>query len=206
MKTVGEILQRARLEKKLSLEEVERKIKIRTKFLEAIEENNYQKLPSAVYAKGFIKNYSEFLGLSPEKILAIFRRQFDEGKHLGILPQGLRGPSRLRIPVAVLLFLLPLFLFFTYLYREYRSFVQPPSLVIQSPQEQAIIFGETLEVAGRTDPSVTLTLNDQKILMGQDGSFTQKITLNPGLNTLEFVAKNKLGKEKRITRTVKVNP
>lgn len=212
MKSVGEILKKARMEQRLSLEEVESKIKIRAKFLAALEADDYHKLPSAPYIRGFIKNYSEFLGLSPEKVLAIFRRQFDERKNLGLLPHGLtepleKEPFTLKAPSPVVfLFLLPPFLLFLYLYREYRLFVQPPSLAIQSPTEQAIIFGQTVEVTGKTDPSATLELNSQKITLKEDGSFTQKITLGQGLNTLEFVARNKLGKETKLKRTIKVNP
>lgn len=212
MENVGEILKKRRLEKKVTLEEVEKGIKIRTKFLKALEEDDYRKLPSATYIRGFIKNYSEFLDLSSEKVLAVFRRQFDERKNLGLLPKGLTEPLGKRTlslktpPVISFLFLLPLLLLLAYLYREYRLFTQPPPLTIQSPQEQAIIFGETVEVSGRTEPSAILTLNGQKIFLQEDGSFIQKITLTPGLNILEFSAKNNLGKETIVRRNVRINP
>lgn len=212
MENVGEILKKKRLEKKLTLEEVEKGIKIRTKFLRALEENDYRKLPSATYIRGFIKNYSEFLDLSSEKVLAVFRRQFDERKNLGLLPRGLTEPLGKKTlflktpPVVSFLFLLPLLLLLGYLYREYHLFIQPPPLTIRSPQEQAVISGETVEVSGQTDPSATLTLNGQKIFLQEDGSFIQKITLTTGLNTLEFSAKNKLGKETIIRRNVRINP
>lgn len=196
--------------KNLSLEEVEKKTKIRAKFLKALEENDHQKLPSVPYIRGFIENYSEFLGLSSEKVLAIFRRQFDEGKSLGLLPRGFtslkKGPLSFNPRLTTLLFLLPLALLFIYLFREYRSFTQPPLLIIQSPQEEAVILGESAEISGQVDLSATLTLNGQKIFLQKDGTFTQKIDLTPGLNTLEFVATSKLGKETKVKRTVKVNP
>ena len=212
MKNVGEIFKKTRVEKNLTLEEVEKKTKIRAKFLKALEENDWEKIPSPVYTRGFIKNYSEFLGISPEKILAIFRRQFDEKKELGLLPRGLTAnlknkpfPPKASQVIAIF-FLLPLVLFFAYLFREYRSFVQPPRLLIQSPQEKMVTADNFLEVRGQTDPEVTLTLNSQKISLNEDGSFNQKITLTPGLNTLEFVAKNKLGREKRIEQLVTFRP
>lgn len=212
MKSVGEILKKTRIEKKLSVEDVEKKIKIRAKFLKALEDNDYQKLPSTVYIKGFIRNYSEFLGLSSEKVLVVFRRQFDEKRNLGILPRGLTTPTEERSltikkpPVMALLFLLPLLLLSVYLYREYRIFTQPPALSVQTPQEQVTISRESIEVSGQTDPSATVTLNGQKIFLKTDGSFTQQISLTPGLNTLEFVAKNKLGRETVVKRSIQVNP
>lgn len=212
MKSVGEIFKKTRTEKKLTFEDVEKKIKIRAKFLKALEDNDYQKLPSTVYIKGFIRNYSEFLGLSSEKVLMVFRRQFDEKRSLGILPRGLTtstGEGLFFIkkpPVMALFFLLPLLLLSIYLYREYRIFTQPPALSIQAPGEAMTISKDEIEVSGQTDPSAILTLNGQKIFLKADGSFTQQISLTPGLNTLEFIAKNKLGRETVVKRNIEVAP
>ena len=52
MKTVGEMLKVARLGKNYSLADLEKTTKIRLKFLEAIENDDYSKLPSLSYAKG----------------------------------------------------------------------------------------------------------------------------------------------------------
>ncbi|MBI4100578.1 helix-turn-helix domain-containing protein [Candidatus Microgenomates bacterium] len=212
MKSVGEILRKARIEKKLTLEEVEKEIKIRAQFLRAIEEDEYQKFPSSVYIKGFIKNYSEFLGLSSSKVLAIFRRQFDEKKNLGILPKGLvpaQRPGFFRFRASQLIifsFFFLLSLFFGYLYREYRSFTQPPPLTIQNLKESNQVRQDTIDLKGKTDPDARLFLNGQKIMLEPDGSFTQAFNLVPGPNDLEFVAKNKLGKEKKVKINIEFIP
>lgn len=70
MNTVGTMLKEARVAKGISLVDVEKQTKIRLKFLEAIEQDAYHLLPSPVYAKGFVKNYSEFLGLDSSVIMA----------------------------------------------------------------------------------------------------------------------------------------
>lgn len=211
MKKAGEILKRARLQKNLTLAEAEKATKIRLSFLKALEEGDYQKLPSPIYIKGFLKNYSEFLEIPPGKVLALFRREFDERKSLRILPAGLTQPlneSFLRITpsrLVFLSFLSLLLLFFGYLYREYRTFARPPLLIIEEPAENALLESQDLEIRGRTDKESLLTLNGQIVLLSQDGYFRQEITLPPGLNTLTFVAKNKLGKERKVVRTVRVS-
>lgn len=48
----------------LSLEDVERDTKIRRAFLAAIEEGDYSAIPGMVYARGFVRNYCDYLGLS----------------------------------------------------------------------------------------------------------------------------------------------
>jgi cytoskeleton protein RodZ len=76
MATVGEIFKKARREQKLTLKKVAEKIKVRKDYLLALEENRYQDLPSAVYIQGFIRNYSQILGLKAEPLLAKFRRDY----------------------------------------------------------------------------------------------------------------------------------
>lgn len=80
MKTAGQILKGTRIKKNLAINQVAKATKIRPVYLEALEEDDYQKLPSATSARGFIKNYAEFLGLSSAETLAVFRRDFDEKK------------------------------------------------------------------------------------------------------------------------------
>lgn len=80
MKTAGQILHQARIKKNLAIDQVAKATKIRPSYLQALEKDDYQKLPSVTSARGFIKNYAEFLGLASTGILAIFRRDFDEKK------------------------------------------------------------------------------------------------------------------------------
>lgn len=60
---LGKEVQRIREEKGLSLEDVTEITKIRTHFLEGIEEGNYDQFPSGVYIRGFVKSYLAFLGV-----------------------------------------------------------------------------------------------------------------------------------------------
>lgn len=92
MRTVGEMLKEARIEKKYSLEDIERGTKIRLKFLQAMERDDFAQMPSLSYAKGFIKNYSEFLGLNSKTVLAFFRRQTIDTPKSHLLPKGMGEP------------------------------------------------------------------------------------------------------------------
>jgi transcriptional regulator with XRE-family HTH domain len=60
---IGPDLERARKDKGLSLEEAERATKIRKRYLDGLERDDYSVLPDAVYARGFLKTYANFLGL-----------------------------------------------------------------------------------------------------------------------------------------------
>lgn len=72
---VGEILRRTRLHYKQSIPDVERALHIRAAQIEAIESGDLSQLPGRVYAIGFIRSYSEYLGLDGEKMVEIFKSQ-----------------------------------------------------------------------------------------------------------------------------------
>lgn len=70
---LGQTLRQARLEKGLTLEEISKITKIRTRYLQAIEDGKYELLPGYAYTRGFIKSYAETVGLSPEECLKQYR-------------------------------------------------------------------------------------------------------------------------------------
>jgi cytoskeleton protein RodZ len=63
---IGRLLEQKRKERGLTLEEVEQATKIRKRYLTALEHDNYAILPDAVYARGFLKTYANYLGLDGE--------------------------------------------------------------------------------------------------------------------------------------------
>ncbi|MGP4080155.1 helix-turn-helix domain-containing protein [Pseudalkalibacillus sp. R45] len=84
MTELGQRLKEARLEKQLSYEELQDKTKIQKRYLQAIEEGKYSVLPGAFYARAFIKNYAEAVGLDPDML-------FEE--HASEVPASKEGPT-----------------------------------------------------------------------------------------------------------------
>jgi cytoskeleton protein RodZ len=75
MSELGQWLREARQAKGLSLEMVEAETRIRSPFLTALEEDNYDELPAEVHTKGFLRNYALFLGLDPAEALEKYERR-----------------------------------------------------------------------------------------------------------------------------------
>lgn len=73
--TVGETLRRARLAKKLELQDVAAYLCIRARFLEALENGNTKDLPGDAYAQGFVRSYAAYLGLDADKTVAEYKRE-----------------------------------------------------------------------------------------------------------------------------------
>lgn len=69
MDELGHILREARETKGLTLQEVQEKTRINTRYLEALENGDYENLPTPVHVRGFLRNYARFLGLDPQPLL-----------------------------------------------------------------------------------------------------------------------------------------
>ncbi|MBZ0114409.1 MAG: helix-turn-helix domain-containing protein [Thermoanaerobaculia bacterium] len=55
--------------RKLSLREVSDATKIGIRYLEALEEDRFEVLPATIFAKGFLRNYSQYVGLDPDEVV-----------------------------------------------------------------------------------------------------------------------------------------
>jgi transcriptional regulator with XRE-family HTH domain len=66
--SVGSKLREARTRRKLSLGEVEAATKIRGRYLQALENDEWEQLPGDTYTRAFIRTYGRFLGLDGERL------------------------------------------------------------------------------------------------------------------------------------------
>jgi cytoskeleton protein RodZ len=67
MASIGETLRRERQRRNMNLEQVSRELKISSRFLQAIEEENFEVLPAGVFAKSFVRQYARMLGLDEDE-------------------------------------------------------------------------------------------------------------------------------------------
>lgn len=114
----GELLERIRKERGLSLRDVEDATKIRTRYLEGLEREDYSMLPDQVYVQGFLKTYANYLGLDGEELAKDFRDRRAPRRERGLTferprvseferpimsPGGLAGAERRRVSGATIL-------------------------------------------------------------------------------------------------------
>jgi helix-turn-helix protein len=71
---IGEVLKRTRTRQKIDIRTVEQQIKIRIKYLRALENEEWDVLPGPAYAKGFLRTYAHFLGLDGDALVDEYRR------------------------------------------------------------------------------------------------------------------------------------
>ena len=71
--TIGQRLKAAREEQRLTLEKVFESTRIRVQYLQALEDDDLSVMPSPVQARGYLRNYGEFLGLDVSRLLEELR-------------------------------------------------------------------------------------------------------------------------------------
>jgi transcriptional regulator with XRE-family HTH domain len=71
---VGEFLRRERELRHISLDDVAERTKISRRYLEAIEEGEYDRLPGETFVRGFIRSYAQSVGLDPADTLLMYHQ------------------------------------------------------------------------------------------------------------------------------------
>ncbi len=75
---LGERFRAAREARGVSLSDVADQIRIRSVYLSAIEDENWNAIGAPVYIRGFLRTYARYLGLDPEEAVAEFNATLPE--------------------------------------------------------------------------------------------------------------------------------
>ena len=207
-KTIGELLQQERESKQISRAELAQKIRVKEQFLEALEDNRFADLPAAVFVKGYIKGYARVLGFDSEPMLALLRRDFQEGDKGKLIPQDFLKPSFRKSAISPSISLatsgiIGVFLIlFLYIGIRWYSFISPPKLELIEPTEDSLVSAQ-ITIKGITEPETMVTVNSQPISVELDGNFETQITLpTEGISTITLEATDKQKKTTTLQRTV----
>jgi cytoskeletal protein RodZ len=82
MSDVGKILKDARVDKGLTLDDLQQITKIQKRYLIAIEDENFDALPGTFYVKAFIRQYAETVGLDPDIVLEDLAEKLGENNQV----------------------------------------------------------------------------------------------------------------------------
>ena len=169
MAGVGQLLREARETKGLTLVEVEQETRIRLNYLEALEAEEYDRLPGDVYVRGFLRNYARFLALEPEEVLAHYlgteeslaASQKTENKlRMDVAMDVPLEPGRRRVILWTLMAIIVAAVLIGGGYWGYRFYIQSGRLDIQLPAFVRISATETATLtatATRIAPTPTKT-------------------------------------------------
>jgi cytoskeleton protein RodZ len=94
---IGSSLREARERRELELSQIERDTRIRTRYLQALEDERFDRLPAPAYAKGFLRTYADYLGLDAQRFVDEYNSHFAPAEEpRAAAPVRIRRPGRLR--------------------------------------------------------------------------------------------------------------
>lgn len=99
MQDIGNVLQTARNEKQISLEQAGRETNIARRYLEGLETGMYEVFPGEPYVVGFLRNYAEYLGLNPNECVTLYKQA--KIQETAIPPEKLIPQKQFTVPRGV---------------------------------------------------------------------------------------------------------
>lgn len=205
---IGDRLRNRRIEKNLELEEVAKETKININYLKAIEEGDFEKLPKGVYGKNFISEYAIFLGINPQKIIDLYKSEFQEENKSQQDKLFVKKASRAHYFIAIpkiiknILVVLAVFVCIAYLGYYINNIISPPEIEFHNLKSDRTIKEHSVVIKGKTDPEAELLINDNMVLLDDKGNFSKKINLKEGLNVVSVSVKKKYSRENIIKRNI----
>ncbi len=152
---LGKLLRNAREERNLDLEEAVRVTKIRRYNLEALENEDWEKLPNQIFVKGFLRSYTRFLGLDEKMVVDRYSKTqaLSQKEHEKILKEMKPRPKRWRPVLIALVLALILVLALYYLKKGNVSVVKKIFNYAETPSHLEEMEGKDIEVQpGEPEP------------------------------------------------------
>ncbi|RDV84755.1 helix-turn-helix domain-containing protein [Ammonifex thiophilus] len=180
--SLGERLREAREAKGLSVEEVAEATKIRSKYLRALEEEDFELLPGRVYAKAFLRTYARFLGLDEIQLAQEFDSLWPPPADFGHQPPARlleeEEPSGLRGLRTILVLLLAIALLFgiNQAYQRLKGGTPEKPPQVEEVQKPPAKTPETTLPAGESQPSVTPKSITLKLSVTNDRCWMRVVT------------------------------
>ena len=191
--TAGDILQQERQRLGLNEKEVADQLHITMHYVKALESNSYEKLPGAVFAKGYLKSYALLLGLDVEDLMS----RYDEFTHQQnaesaqerrlLIALDKKDRNKPLVIVSLIIFVtgfLVLWLANSYFSEESVSDV-PAS--VEGAQNIRPALSQVNESQVTTPPQLTLEVETE-----ENSAPTDQSTITPSLEELSVIASEPL--------------
>lgn len=204
---LGRTLLEKRESKGIAISRAAHDLLIKKEQLESLENGAWENLPEPPFVRGFIKNYGQYLGLDPDHLLALYRREYDASKHPSANLKR-QKPKRFIITPTTLVTVSSIFvvaIFAVYLVFQYLSITAGPKLEIFAPPADTTTSAPVIRIDGKTEPGATVSVNGDFAAVDQDGNFIYEYALKDGQNIIEIIAAKRLSPKSKVTRIVRLS-
>jgi len=202
MLSSGTILSRERKRLGYTLKDIEKQTRIREKFLQALEDNEWEIFSSKIYIVGLIKNYSDFLNLDRDRMIAYFRRDFERREETGKFKRRVESkyftPETRRVIIGgvIMLFLV----FGSYFGYQVYLYLQPPKVELVSPANTIFRSVDRIPIKGLTEKDATIFIFGERVYPDESGNFEYVFPLQKGENTIIIDITGANGKTNKLER------
>ncbi len=205
--TLGAKLKRVRDEARISLEQLADRYGIQPKYLEALEAGRYDRLPGEAYIRNFLKVYAATFHVNLERVYELYER---ERRIVSSVGPAVHPPRSVAEHRAINLhrfaktagFALIALALVGYLGFTIRRVIAPPMLSVHSPATDFVTSDLSLAVQGVTERETVVRINGQEVFTDPNGSFSEQIALQPGLNVIRIAAKKERSREHVVYRQI----
>jgi cytoskeletal protein RodZ len=162
VESLGAKLKSARELKGCTYEQVSRDTNIATRYLEALETENFASFPGEPYILGFLRNYGDYLGLDVQELLSLYRAFKIQEQPIPV-DQLLRSPPRFpKIIPVILIVLLVLGAAGGGVYFFMNRPGKPPAAVTARPIMEYTLSGDVLEQRFYQGDSIIVPLGEDQ--------------------------------------------
>lgn len=205
--TLGERLRQLRLEAKQTPEQIAKAVHVAVKYITAIEESRYKDIPGLVYARNFVRLYVRHMKLPVDSAMERFEKEWQviQGRRTeraGMVQRARTEPHWWQRHAGLLVASVAVAIVVSYFAWQIIQFFRPPLLVITNPSGDISTSQEELTLTGQSIAEAIVTVNNEPVEVQADGSFTDQVILQPGLNVLKISSQRKRSRTAVIVRRV----
>ena len=147
--SAGDQLRHLREQKNLSVQDIASRLNLEARIIEAIEDNNFELLPTATYTRGYLRSYAKILGVDSDAIVTSYNSKAPEPPEIIPEVKHVTQTSSSDKPIMAFTYLITLtlvILLVAWLYSNYVVDKESIGNVDTSEEVEDVVYGLTYEI------------------------------------------------------------
>lgn len=201
-KHISELLSELIEERGISAEKLSLTTNIPHRFITALLDGDFKRLPAKPYVRGYLLKISTVLNVDSALILKSYKDavEIQASGEKDRLPENRFAIQKINKNFIIVFLILIIAIGF--LAFRIKDILGAPTIEVSLPGNTLVTKEKAIKVSGKINPKDRLTLNQEIVYTDEAGKFEKEVNLSPGLNTFELNAKRFLGRETKVVRQI----